>query len=124
MAKGDRPARGGGLQLVFSAPTITCVGGSGLGTVASPYTGATSCLLPFGTVIQTELSPQDFADALNSGAYVGLTVVNAVPFNTYITANPSDFAAGEYDGLTVVYSPNRGFRHIIFNIDVTDFVAA
>src|SRR5262249_12863351 len=41
----------GALQLVFSGPTVVCVGGSGAGTGASPYVGATSCTLPFGTSI-------------------------------------------------------------------------
>src|SRR5262249_35205422 len=31
----------------------TCVGGSGAGTAASPYVGATSCTLPAGSSIQT-----------------------------------------------------------------------
>src|SRR5690348_11550879 len=43
----------GALQLVFSGPTVICVGGSGAGTAASPYVGATSCTLPFGTSITT-----------------------------------------------------------------------
>jgi hypothetical protein len=43
----------GALQLIFSGPTVTCVGGTGAGTMASPYTGATSCQLPFGTSITT-----------------------------------------------------------------------
>jgi len=40
------------LQLVFSGP-VNCVGGSGAGTVGSPYVGATSCTLPFGSSIST-----------------------------------------------------------------------
>src|SRR5215831_19718385 len=43
-------------QLVFgvligSPPPVTCVGGSGAGTTASPYVNATSCDMPFGTTI-------------------------------------------------------------------------
>src|SRR5262245_29161751 len=41
------------LQLIFSSPSVTCVGGSGAGTQASPRVGATSCTLPFGTTIVT-----------------------------------------------------------------------
>src|SRR4051794_26099461 len=40
------------LQLIFSG-AVVCVGGSGAGTVASPYVGATSCTLPFGSSIST-----------------------------------------------------------------------
>src|SRR5262249_15148778 len=43
----------GALQLVFSSPAVTCAGGSGAGTAASPYVGAASCTLPFGTSITT-----------------------------------------------------------------------
>src|SRR5215471_7960478 len=42
------------LQLVFSDPSVSCTGGSGAGTNASPYVGATSCLLPFNTTITTK----------------------------------------------------------------------
>ena len=40
------------IGLVFSG-AVNCTGGSGAGTSASPYVGATSCLLPFGTAITT-----------------------------------------------------------------------
>ena len=43
----------GSLQLVFSDPSVSCVGGGGLGTLASPYLGATSCLIPKGSFIAT-----------------------------------------------------------------------
>ena len=39
--------------LVFTG-AVTCVGGSGAGTLANPYVGAASCLLPFGTAITTK----------------------------------------------------------------------
>src|SRR4051794_8931678 len=40
------------LQLVFTGGA-TCTGGTGAGTAASPYVGATSCLLPFNATITT-----------------------------------------------------------------------
>jgi hypothetical protein len=51
--------------LVFTG-AVACVGGSGAGTSADPYIGATSCLLPFGTSITTKpfsiytVQPADF----------------------------------------------------------------
>jgi hypothetical protein len=40
--------------LVFGGSgTVTCVGGSGSGTVGNPYVGATSCTLTFGATVQT-----------------------------------------------------------------------
>ncbi len=40
------------IGLVFSG-AVTCTGGGGAGTSGSPYVGATSCLLPFGSSITT-----------------------------------------------------------------------
>jgi hypothetical protein len=51
--------------LVFTG-AVTCVGGSGAGTFADPYIGATECLLPFGSNITTKafshytVQPGDF----------------------------------------------------------------
>ena len=65
---------------------------------------------------------------MNSGISFGLVLapatVNAVPFVTYTTDNPSDYAIGKYAGLSVTYTPNRGFIEIIFNVNVTDFIQA
>jgi hypothetical protein len=64
---------------------------------------------------------------VNSGISFGLFlapgVVNAVDFLTYTTDNPSDYAIGEYDGLSATLTPQNGFTHIIFNLTVTDIVA-
>jgi hypothetical protein len=80
--------------------------------------------MALGTVKQVALDPQTFVNNINAGLYAGMLVVNAVPFPTYTAANPSHYKIGEYDGLSMVYTPLRGFEHIIFNIHVTDFAAA
>lgn len=80
--------------------------------------------LALGAVKQVALDPVTFIDNINKGVYAGLLVVNAVPFPIYNTQNPSHYKIGEYDGLSMVYTPLRGFEHIVFNIHVTDFVAA
>lgn len=81
----------------------------------------------FGLVLnqvqQTAFTPQQLAVARERSELVGLTVVNAVPFLDYLRVNPTDFPQGEYGGFTIVYTPNRGFTQIIFNVNVTDFVA-
>ena len=63
---------------------------------------------------------------MNSGVSFGLVLppvtVAAVPFATYVTDNPSDYSIGKYAGLSVAYTPARGFTQIIFNVNVTDFV--
>jgi len=62
---------------------------------------------------------------MNSGIAYGLVLapvtVQAVPFTTYVTDNPSDYAIGKYAGLSVTYTPARGFIQIIFNVNVSSF---
>jgi len=80
--------------------------------------------LALGAVKQVALDPAVFTNNINNGVYDGQLVVNAIPFPTYTAAHPTHYAIGEYDGLSMVYTPLRGFEHILFNIVVTDFVAA
>lgn len=61
---------------------------------------------------------------IGNGLVLAPATVTAVDFITYITANPSDFAAGAYNGLAVVYTPNRGFKSIVFNVQVSDIPQA
>lgn len=58
--------------------------------------------------------------------FAGLTTptVTAIPFATYVVANPSDYPIGKYAGLAVIYTPARGFIQIIFNVQVTSFPTA
>jgi len=65
---------------------------------------------------------------MNRGISYGLVLapvtVEAVDFPSYVLTNPSDYPIGKYAGLSVTYTPARGFTEIIFNINVTDFPAA
>lgn len=79
--------------------------------------------LATGTVARSALDGPAFSSALDDGDFDDQDVVNAVPFIPYVTANPDDFPIGRYAGLSVVYIPNRGFKKIVFNITVTDFIA-
>lgn len=80
--------------------------------------------LALGTVTQVSLDGPEFQNNLNAGKYAGNVVVNAIPFVNYTATNPGDYKIGKYAGLSMVYTPLRGFEQIIFNINVTDFVAA
>jgi hypothetical protein len=95
-----------------------------LASVAS-QTGAhgISYGLALGRIVLLGLPQQQFNDNLNKGLYAGTLVVNADPFTSYLGANPANYRIGLYGGLTMVYTPLRGFEHIIFQIVVTDFVA-
>lgn len=80
--------------------------------------------LVLGPPIQVSMSPSDFAAAVNAGTFAGQTAVNAQDFLSYSLANPNDYAAGLYTGLAIAYTPARGFKQIVVNIDVTDFVSS
>ena len=62
---------------------------------------------------------------MNSGIAFGLVLgpvaVQAVPFVVYVKNNPSDYPIGKYAGLSVSYTPARGFIQIIFNVNVSGF---
>ena len=52
----------------------------------------------------------------NNGIAFGLILsparVGAIAFNTYVSENPSDYAAGIYKGLSLTFVPQRGFSSI------------
>jgi len=77
--------------------------------------------LATGAVQKTQLDPTTFSTNLSQGVYKGFSVMNAVPFATYTTLSPSDYAAGKYAGLSAVYTPQRGFLSIVFNLNVSSF---
>lgn len=79
--------------------------------------------LNFGKVVQTALDSATFNAKFNNGDFAGQTVINAIPFVAYNKANPSDYRNGLYSGFSVVMTPLLGFTQIVFNINVTDFVA-
>jgi hypothetical protein len=77
--------------------------------------------LALGQLVQTTLDPQTFANNVSQGLYLGQVVVNAVPFATWVAANPSTYSEGIYGGLSCLYTPARGFEQILFNLNVSTF---
>ena len=75
-----------------------------------------------GLVKVTSLPFAQFIANANSGAYVGYIVVNAEPFLAYSAENPSDYAIGRYAGLSVLFTPNRGFLQVIIGLQVTNII--
>ncbi len=90
---------------------------------AAVLSSAVTFGLLLGTVVQVELSGPDYSTALANGNFAGQAVINAVPFVSYFTANPSDYAQGVYNGLACTITPLRGFLSITFYINVTNIVA-
>lgn len=77
-----------------------------------------------GQVVMTNYDGPGLAAALGSGSLAGQIVVNAVPFVAYLTANPGDYALGNYAGLSVILIPQLGFQTIVYNLLITTFVTA
>lgn len=63
-------------------------------------------------------------NAISFGLALSPVTTNAVPFVTYVAQNPSDYTAGIYGGLSVSYTPQRGFIQILFYVNVSSFPAA
>lgn len=80
--------------------------------------------LILGALTLTELDPTTFATNLANGVYAGQAVVNAVPFATYVAANPSNYAAGIYGGLSLAFTPQTGFQQVIITLTATQFAGA
>lgn len=57
---------------------------------------------------------------VNSGISFGLILppapVQAVPFAQYVEQNPGDYAIGKYAGLSLTFTPARGFNAIVVNL--------
>ncbi|SMG37240.1 hypothetical protein [Cedecea sp. NFIX57] len=80
--------------------------------------------LILGQVVDTRLTQDAFNEEYEKGTYAGSAVINAVPFASYTSLNPSDYADGKYNGLSAVITPKRGFESITFNLNVTNFAGA
>lgn len=78
--------------------------------------------LALGTLVQTQMTGTDFATAVAAGTFAGQVVVNAVPFSNYVQLNPGNYPLGIYGGLSVAYTVQNGFRQIIYNVTVSNFV--
>lgn len=77
--------------------------------------------LALGQLVQVELDPQTFQNNVAAEVYLGQVVVNAVPFSTWVAQNPSTYAEGIYGGISVLYTPARGFEQILVNLNVSTF---
>jgi hypothetical protein len=63
-------------------------------------------------------------DVINQGVSFGLIggtpVVSAIDYKTYTAANPTHYALGIYNGLSVIIATQQGFQTITFNLTVTN----
>jgi hypothetical protein len=91
--------------------------------IASTMNSGISFGLVNGTVVQTSLDGPTLDANINAGLYVGMTVVNAVPFITYSEENPGDYKIGRYAGFSIIYVPQLGFAHIVIDVIVEELIA-
>lgn len=90
--------------------------------VATTMASGVTFGLVLNPVTQVQLTPEALTQALTQHTYGAATIVNAVPFVNYTAQHPSDYKTGVYGGLSVVYTPTRGFVNIVFNVNVSQFV--
>ena len=74
-----------------------------------------------GTPVRTKLDFDGLVTAIDDGDFVGDLVVNAIPFQDYLNLNPSDYGTGTYNGLSLLYTPSRGFISILINLVAVNF---
>jgi hypothetical protein len=75
-----------------------------------------------GPITMTGLNQPDLQNQILLGVFEGMCDVNAVQFVDYVNANPGHFKIGEYDGLSVLFIPARGFIHILVSVTATNLV--
>ena len=76
-----------------------------------------------GKIEMTQYDGPDLSAAIYGGQFAGKCDVNAVPFLNYTLANPGDYKIGEYDGLSTLFIPARGFIHILVNVVASNLIS-
>lgn len=105
--------------LVYNQPGITTLQGVAASTAATGI----SYGLANGALVLTQLDAATFAANVQAGLYTGQVVINADPLASYLNENPNDFAIGQYNGLSFSFSPVRGFKQIVYTVDVQDILS-
>ena len=99
-----------GINALQRAAVSTMNNGISVGLVLNP-------------VKATTLSSADLQQTLDAGTYDANTLVNADPLASYVIENPNDYGNGVYNGISVDYTPLRGFESITVSITVSNFAA-
>jgi len=97
-----------GINVLQQAAVSTMSSGIGDGLVLNP-------------IKATTLSAADLQTALDLGTYETNTLVNADPFGSYVLENPLDYGTGTYNGISVDYTPLRGFQSVTILVTVSNF---
>ena len=99
---------------------------SGIDSLLSTLANSMAACKAFGMVVgplmMSGLTGDQLQSNIDTGIYEGACNVNAVPFIPYAQANPGHYKIGEYDGLSVLFIPKRGFIHVLITIAASQLV--
>lgn len=104
--------------LYYNQPGVNTLQSKTNGTAAQGVANG----LAVGPVNSYSLTSAAFTALLQSGNAPLGVLTNAVPFASYVALNPNDYPIGKYAGLSISYTPARGFQSIVFNINVSNFI--
>jgi hypothetical protein len=93
------------------------------GVLAATMNSASQFGMVNGVIVQTQYIQSDLALQISLGTFAGQCNVNAVPFLPYSLQNPGDYPKGEYDGLSTLFIPARGFVHILVVVVASNLVS-
>ena len=93
-----------------------------LAVLAQTMTSAQQFGMVNGQIVQTEYNTSELANQIALGTFAAKCDCNAVPFIDYSVANPGDYAKGEYDGLSTLFIPARGFVHVLIQVVASSLV--
>lgn len=66
----------------------------------------------------TARAQQTLESAVTNGCILANYTLDSTDFGTYITAQPSDYTTGSYNGLAATVVPVRGFTSLTFNLAI------
>jgi hypothetical protein len=91
-------------------------------TLAQTMIDASAFGMVVGAIMMSGLTGPQLQQAIDNGTYAGQCNVNAVPFIPYAQTKPGDYKIGEYDGLSTLFIPKRGFIHVLINVVASEMV--
>ena len=90
--------------------------------LAATMAGERAFGMVVGAILMSTLTGDALQNDIDNGAYAGACNVNAVPFMQYSASNPGHYKIGEYDGLSTLFIPKRGFIHVLVTVEASQLV--
>jgi hypothetical protein len=93
-----------------------------LAVLAGTMVAAQQFGMVVGPIMTTGLTQPQLQQNIFNGSYAGACNCNAVPFLPYSLTKPGDYKIGEYDGLSTLFIPARGFIHILVTVTASQLI--